>query len=223
MESNNIVYGEALAGRNVPVAGIEDMMAPCFTTVPIRVGIDHHQSVGQYLNQVQEDSAAMISFQHRGLQSLRRLGPEIHESLELNSLFEVHDGGSRQSDDFLVEIQDKQLLKGFFDSYAVVMECILADRQTVKIEARYDANVLDNWQMERLCGHFRHVADQLCTVGHDDTLYNIEIISPEDMATIQYWNERDDMQCVESTIQDVFAEQVRLRPQAWPFRVGMVR
>jgi amino acid adenylation domain-containing protein len=214
MESNNIVYGEALAGRNVPVTGIEDMIAPCFTTVPIRVDIDHRQSVGQYLNQVQEDSAAMISFQHRGLQSLRRLGPDIHESLELNNLFEVHDGAFRQSDDFLVEIQDKQLLKGFFDSYAVVMECILVDRQTVKIEARYDANVLDNWQMERLCGHFRHVANQLCTVGHDETLYDIEIISPEDMATIKSWNERDDMQCVESTIQEIFAEQVRLRPQA---------
>lgn len=216
MESNNVVYAEALAGRNVPVAGVDDMMAPCFTTVPVRATIDHQNSVTQYLHQVQEDSAAIIPFQHRGLQSLRRLGPEFHESLELNNMFEVHDGGSITSgqSDFLVEVQDKNLLKGFFDSYAVVMECIMVENNTVKIEARYDANVLDSWQMERLCSQFTHVADQLCKVGNDSTLNEINMISPADMTTIQFWNHRDDMRRVESTVHDVFAEQVQLRPDS---------
>ncbi|TVY84950.1 Nonribosomal peptide synthetase [Lachnellula suecica] len=214
MESSNIVYGEVLAGRNVPVAGIEDMIGPCFTTVPIRIGIAHEQSVDEFLSRIQSDSAALIPFQHRGLQSLRHLGPEVHDSLGFNNLFEVHDSASRQSNHFLVEVQDKQQLKGFFDSYAVVMECILEERQTVQIEARYDSNVIDQWHMEKLCGHFRHVVDQLCTIDHEKSLCDIELISPEDMAAIQHWNKRHDMQCIESTIQEVFAEQVRIRPQA---------
>lgn len=36
----------------------------------------------------------------------------------------------------------------------------------------------------------------------------------EEMATSQSWNERNDMRCIESTVQGVFAEQVLIRPQS---------
>lgn len=213
MESNDIVYGETLSGRNVPVTGIEDMMAPTFTTVPIRIQLDHSESVGQFLNGVQEDSAALIPFQHHGLQSLRRLGSEVYGSLEFNNLFEVQEGSKKNQDDFLVEVQDKQLLKGFFDSYAVIMECVIGDDETVTVEARYDDTVLNAWQMERLYRQFSHVARQLCTGNATMLLSDIDMICPEDVSKIQSWNEKDDMQCVESTVHEVFAEQVRLHPQ----------
>lgn len=212
MESDDVVYGETLSGRNVPVSGVEDMMAPCFTTVPIRVRLDRQKSVRQFLGKVQEHSSAMIPFQHRGLQSLRGLGPDVHDSLNFNNLFEVQEGGVRPSEDFLTEVQDKRLLEGFFDQYAVVMECVLSNQDTVTLEARYDKDVLSDWQMESLCRQFSHIAQQLCTVDFDMALNDLELISPEDISTIQSWQERDDMTTVESTVHEVFAEQVAIRP-----------
>lgn len=214
VESDDIVYGETLSGRNVPVSGVEEMMAPCFATVPIRVRLDRQQSVRQFLSNVQERSSAMIPFQHRGLQSLRSLGPDVHDSLNFNNLFEIQEGGVIPRADFLTEVQDKKLLEGFFDQYAVVMECILAEHNTVTLEARYDKDVLSDWQMESLCRQLSHVAQQLCTVDIDMAVNDLNLISPEDISTIQSWQETDDMETVESTVHEVFSEQVALRPDS---------
>lgn len=214
MESDDVVYGETLSGRNVPVSGVEDMLAPCFTTVPIRVRLDQHQSIRQFLYNVQEHSSAIIPFQHRGLQSLRCLGAEVHDSLDFNNLFEIQEGGVSPAHDFLTEVQDKTLLEGFFDQYAVVMECVLTDHNTITLEARYDKDVLSDWQMENLCHQFGHIAQQLSTMDIDLPLHNLELISAEDITTIASWQEMDDMTTVESTVHDVFGQQVALCPSS---------
>ena len=190
------------------------MLAPCFATVPIRVRLDKHQSVRQFLGSVQAHSSAIIPFQHRGLQSLRGLGPDVHEALDFNNLFEIQEGGVSPAEDFLTEVQDKTLLEGFFDQYAVVMECVLTDYNNITLEARYDKDVLSDWQMESLCHQFGHAAQQLSTMNIDLPLDNIELISTDDIATIESWQEMDDMTTVESTAHDAFGQQVALCPSS---------
>ncbi|KAK7911863.1 hypothetical protein PG985_014344 [Apiospora marii] len=218
MESDDIVFGETLSGRNSSVNGAEDFMGPTMTTVPMRIKLDGKQTVAQYLNRMQESSAAMIPFQHVGLQALRKLGPEVRASLQFNNLFEIflqQDDEPEQSKNssFLVEIEDKQLLKGFFDSYAVIMECILQTDDTVKLEVRFDNSILSAWQVERMCGHFEQITAQLCT-SETRVLDDIDMANSADMAIMQAWNERDQLDIVDRTVQDVFAEQVRAQPQA---------
>ncbi|KAK7987126.1 hypothetical protein PG988_002114 [Apiospora saccharicola] len=237
MESDDVVFGETLSGRNSAVdGGAEGFMGPTMTTVPVRIKLDgQRQTVAQFLHRVQESSAAMIPFQHVGLQALRKLGPEVRASLQFNNLFEIfnaqqdeeeQDGTDKQGNDVLVEIQDSQLLKGFFDSYALVMECVLQTDDTVKLEVRYDNSILSAWQVERMCGHFEQIAAQLgCTSTESQTrvLEDIDMANAADMAIMQAWNEsrdqnqdqdQDPLGPVERTVHDIFADQVRAQPQA---------
>ncbi|KAI1861959.1 uncharacterized protein JN550_010590 [Neoarthrinium moseri] len=218
MESDDIVFGETLSGRNSSVAGIEDMMGPCITTIPMRAKLDGHLTVGQYLSQMQTHYTAMMPFQHAGLQAIRAIGPEVRSSLDFNNLFEVvvPETMGQTDAEFIHEIEHPQLLEGFFDSYAVVMECVLRN-SNVSLEIRFDQNVLSAWHVERLCGHFKQVVRQLSSLSSETdqakSLDSVDMTSPEDLALIRSWNSNSATDCVNSTVHKIFAEQVRLRPR----------
>lgn len=224
MERDDIVFGETLSGRNSSVDGIEDIMGPCITTVPMRVKMDGRQGIRQFLDQMQAQSTAMIPFQHIGLQALRALGPEIRPSLEFNNLFEIvmlevmdQAQETAKEQQFIHEIENKKLLEGFFNTYALVMECVVRNNQ-VSLEVKFDHNVLSEWQVERLCSHFEKVVDQFSTLSSNatntGTLDDLEMVSQQDMALIRSWNTQNNIEYVDSAVHDIFAEQVRASPHS---------
>ncbi|PLB54055.1 putative nonribosomal peptide synthase, partial [Aspergillus steynii IBT 23096] len=53
LDSDDVTHGMLFSGRNVPVLGVEDIVGPCITTVPIRTHIQRHQSVTTALRQTE--------------------------------------------------------------------------------------------------------------------------------------------------------------------------
>ncbi|KAH6032876.1 hypothetical protein HBI83_010160 [Parastagonospora nodorum] len=220
MESDDIVFGETLSGRNSAVARVEDFVGPTITTVPVRVKLDGKLTVAQYLQRIQDGSISKTPFQHVGLQALRKLGPEVRASLQFNNLFEIFsqqqedgDATDRSSGESLMEIKDSTLVTGFFNSYAIFVECILQRDDGVQIEVRYDKSVISAWQVERMCGHFEQITAQLC-VPETRLLDDVDMAGPEDMALMNRWNEDGQWESVDSTVHDLFADQVRTQPHA---------
>jgi len=56
-------FGATLSGRNVPLAGIERVIGPTMTTVPIRIRLDKTERTGSFLRRVQEQSTQMINYE----------------------------------------------------------------------------------------------------------------------------------------------------------------
>lgn len=216
--SDDVVFGTALSGRDSPLEGIEDIMGPTVTTVPIRVRVDKAQKVVDFLSQVQSQANTMIPYQHVGLHALRRLGPDMKSALNLRNLFVVqHDMDRLGQDFFLEEFQGcGDLMTDYYD-YSLVMECILgsADAQgevRVTMDARYDAGVISTKQMDKFCRQFRHVFQQLGSMVHDETLLDVQMVSPADLATLNCWNERLPWVSVNQAVHDIIAEQVHAYP-----------
>jgi amino acid adenylation domain-containing protein len=73
-ESDEAVFGVTLSGRNAPVEGIEKLIGPMITTVPIRFQLRKSgTTIGGFLRDVQSQAAGMIPFEQMGLQSIKRL------------------------------------------------------------------------------------------------------------------------------------------------------
>ncbi|KAL0941321.1 uncharacterized protein CTRU02_204084 [Colletotrichum truncatum] len=77
--SKCVVFSTFLAGRNVDMDGIEGLVAPTFTHVPILARVsaaeeeeDEAQTVRQFLGTIQADAIAMIPYEATGMPTIRQ-------------------------------------------------------------------------------------------------------------------------------------------------------
>ncbi|KAL1728701.1 putative peptide synthetase [Schizophyllum commune] len=71
-ERNDAVFGVVLSGRTVDVDGIADMLAPCITTVPMRVRYTEQPLFNDVVAQVQGDIELVMQHQHTPLRHIQR-------------------------------------------------------------------------------------------------------------------------------------------------------
>ncbi|KAH6676468.1 peptide synthetase [Halenospora varia] len=69
-QESDVCFGNVVSGRSVPVEGIEDLVAPCFNTIPVRLQNIHHLSYLEALRKFQISNADSLPFQ---LTPLRRI------------------------------------------------------------------------------------------------------------------------------------------------------
>jgi amino acid adenylation domain-containing protein len=168
-----------------------EMAAPTLTTVPIRVTIDKDQSLLEYAKKIQQQAIDMIPHEHYGLQNIRSIQPQ---ATNFNHILILHSENFSNADDSMVEAVDINQLglgtssstKGYY-THSLVMDCTFY-KDTLKLEVFYDANVVNNQQMERIVHSFEHILNQVTTGNVDLALRDIVLCSPQDHQEILEWN-----------------------------------
>ncbi|KAK0185195.1 putative peptide synthetase [Armillaria mellea] len=69
---NDSVFGVVLSGRTLLVDGVDNMLAPCITTVPVRVRAVDGQIFADIARQVQVDISSVMEYQHTPLRLIQR-------------------------------------------------------------------------------------------------------------------------------------------------------
>nr|QIW91877.1 NRPS [Phialomyces arenicola] len=211
-QGDNVVFGVTISGRNAPVWQIGEMAAPTITTVPVRIGINRQQTVDEFLAAIQQQAADMIEYEHTGLQVIKKLIPELSSSLDLRNLLVIQPAAQKDSTDFPGLEPLPVNLKGF-DSYGLTIQCTLGS-EVVTVETRYDENVIDTPQLERVVKSFAHVVKQLYSTRTDTyRLGDISLVSADDEEAILRWN-RTAPPRVERCIHELVQEQIKRRPDA---------
>ena len=213
--ANDVVFGATLSGRNAPVAEMTELIAPTITTVPIRVKIDQEAKVSDYLGSIQSQAIEMIPFEHTGLEQIKRLGPDIQSAADIKHALVIEppygkDGGG--APDFPgFELVDTAM--NAFDTFALTVQCQLPSQQgdSIKVEARYDNQVVSEAQMAVLVRQFEHWVSQfLDTANHERQVQSLEETTSFDLAQIKKRNARipvRDLTCLHHLVRDVVQEQ----------------
>ncbi|KAK1984562.1 hypothetical protein LZ30DRAFT_426916, partial [Colletotrichum cereale] len=214
--SRDIILAEALSGRTAPVPGIEDMVAPTITTVPLRVRLQPAQRAVDYVADMHRQTVAMMPFEHCGLQRIQAM---VDTKLDLGHLFVVQ---PLSRDEMAAKIPQYQEVTPIedgvdgFDSYALVVECdIAATGGDVLIEARFDESVLDVEQVSRLVDHFFHVLSNLVgTTGNnkDASVAELGVASQRDVRQIVERQASVDLTRVDTTANGLFEQQAARSP-----------
>ncbi|KAL6705717.1 hypothetical protein ACN47E_006506 [Coniothyrium glycines] len=204
--SDDVVFGETLAGRDVALSGITDVCGPTLTTVPTRVKIDRQSSVSKFLAAMSTSVTERIPHQHYGLSQMRALGEDMvaacsfqnllvvqneYESLP-ESMWSVYDGGEQNN----------------FFTYPLVLECKIG-HTSAEVLAHYDANAITDWQVQRLVYQFDSVLRQL-----NDAIYirDVRVFSEQDKHLVRSWNEYEP-ESIDDTIPSVFLKQAAKQPK----------
>ncbi|USP76438.1 non-ribosomal peptide synthetase [Curvularia clavata] len=206
-ENSDVVFGSVVTGRDAPVEGIDGLVGPTFTTIPVRVQVDANLTIGAYLQQVQAQSGSTDSFEHIGLQRIRNINSDTKIACSFQNVLVVQpeeEDVSQQG--ILNERQDLDEM-GTFNNYGLMLECT-PSRDGIHINASFDSNMVTEFQMSRILDQLAHVLRQLLS-REEKQLRDVDMLCPEDYELIRQWNQKTPEipeQCMHTAIK-VRAEQ----------------
>ena len=213
--SEDVVFGETMTGRDVPVDGIIDILGPTLTTVPTRIQVQRTLSIMEFVQNVNQMAMEVIPYQHAGLQNIRRLSPELSTGCDFQNLLVIQAAEATEAVEAnnMWEPQNTGVASNFF-TYPLVVECNTKG-SSVQIDAHYNEHVISKWHVQRLLGHLDSVLCQLCSVSRDDKtlLHEVRVMSEQDVESIKEWNNYQPKP-VADCIHDLFLRQAELTPQA---------
>jgi acyl-CoA synthetase (AMP-forming)/AMP-acid ligase II/aryl carrier-like protein len=80
--NDDVVFGETMTGRDIPLRGAENIVGPMIATIPMRVRVRRNMSVEAYLQTVQQGVLARIPYQHMGMQNIRKVSQDAQYACE---------------------------------------------------------------------------------------------------------------------------------------------
>ncbi|GAB1200474.1 hypothetical protein APSETT444_009847 [Aspergillus pseudonomiae] len=215
-DSEDILYGLTLSGRDALVPHIEGIVGPTITTVPMNVHLNSETSLQSFLDSQHEQNVEMMNFQHVGLRNIRQISPQVLAATDFTNLFVVQPKADGRRAFAELEVVPTDMTE--FDPYALVVECNLGDG-SVHLEARVDDDVLSVDLTEKLLGHFEHVLRQIIRPSADVKLGDIDLFSKEDEKQIWEWNAVAPT-AVNECVHEKISQQATLNPgnmaiEAW--------
>ncbi|WP_433523476.1 amino acid adenylation domain-containing protein [Nocardia pseudovaccinii] len=70
---DDVVFGTTVSGRPPQLPGIESMIGLFVNTVPVRIRLDHRESVAQLLRRIQTEQTALLDHHHLGLARIQQV------------------------------------------------------------------------------------------------------------------------------------------------------
>lgn len=223
--TQDITFGATVAGRQAPVAGVNNMVGPVIATVPVRIRVDGQQPVARFLQEVQTQGAEMMPYEQMGIQNIAKIGPHARKACDFSSLLVIQPYNIlKDTTNSLLQMRSSHdeddavssALAGYF-TYPLVWQCYVTDTETA-LHVTFDSSVLMLDQIETMVEQFCHIVQQLITPdaysGEDLTIVQISVSGAYDMALARDWNNKVHTEVVSSTFHALVEEQAHIRPDA---------
>ncbi|KAJ5385478.1 hypothetical protein N7517_003389 [Penicillium concentricum] len=207
--SDSVVFGITTSGRSAPVSGINEMLGPTIATVPLYVKILRSQKVLDYLAAVQQQAADMIPFEHFGLHQIAKISPEAQQACMFQTLLIVQPQETSECDSTL-GVWDESYEPEWVNTFALALEVQIGLK---RINARFDSNVIEPWIVRSLLEGLEFVMKQLDTAGPQQSIAEIELVTPQNLERIWDWNRTVPMPVKESILH-MTGRQIQNQPMA---------
>ncbi|KAL4886894.1 putative nonribosomal peptide synthase [Aspergillus karnatakaensis] len=215
-DTDDVIFGSLVTGRQTPLPGIDRMIAPLINAVPVRVKVDPKQGVNMLLSEIQQQSIEMSTYEQTELLEIRKISSDTDRASRFNTLLIVQPAREGLEQDVpggpFASQSKTTSATGDLDDYnpnAVMVLCQLTNDHRVSLEINFDSQVIDPVQMEHLAAQFEHVLHQVST-STTQPVEAIEAVSPKDLDALWNWNAtvppaRE--QCVHEMIADTVKQQ----------------
>ncbi|KAL8819210.1 MAG: hypothetical protein Q9223_002309 [Gallowayella weberi] len=211
--SDDVVFGETMTGRDIPVDGVIDMLGPTLTTIPTRIQLDKTSTIMDLLQKVNQMAAEVIPYQHVGMQNIRRLNADSSIACDFRNLLVIQTAQGGEAKSKLWDPVNTGVGSNFF-TYPLVVECNAGD-VSIEVDAHYNENVISKWHVQRLLHQLEKILDQLCSASSQNNtkLSELQVISEEDIESISQWNNYEAV-TVEQCIHELFLRHAETIPSS---------
>lgn len=222
-DSSEAIFGVTVNGRHVPVHGIENMIAPTITTVPLRVKTPRESSISQLLHQLQAQMLDMNPFEHTGLQEIRKISPAARHACDFQTLLLVHSARNvnEQQHSLFMDAEneiDSDLsrvdeLVTDFDTYAITIECDL-EATGALLRIKFDSQIISRDQVGTFAAQFESILRQLCSSQVSELrIPDLRTAGNRDLNQIWKWNASTPA-TIDLTVHGVITQNVAQYPHS---------
>lgn len=203
--SDDVIFGETLACRDIAMTGITSVCGPTLTTVPTRIKLDYGATVEDFLKVISRNATDRIPYQHYGLFNIKAIGEEMAAACNFQNLLIIQTENEAVLDS-MWSVHDNDEQSNFF-THPLVIECKMG-QSNIEILAHYNTNVISSWQVQHLLYQLESVLAQLNAASH---VHNVHVFSEQDMQLIRTWNAYEP-EVFDDTVPSRFFQQVANHP-----------
>ncbi|KAH8432228.1 uncharacterized protein LDX57_009866 [Aspergillus melleus] len=209
--TDDIVFGSTLAGRNVAVSGIDEILGPTITTIPRRIKLDRSMQLEDTLRLMQERNVEYLNFGYLGLQKIAALGAGPATACRLQSLLIIQPFYDEHASTIFNNCME-ELSTETVDNYILTLEVKLGKEYDVRLEVEYDAETITDLLMSRILEQFYHNLNAVVQSGNK-SLSELDSINHTDFQTLLMWNNHvpDAINCC---VHDIINRKCWSQPQA---------
>ena len=177
----DIVFDILRAGRTAPVPGIEDMVAPTTTAVPLRVHIEPRQNTKDLLYSVQQQLSEMTPFEHLGFENIAKLSEEVSvackHAIRINIAPPLGEKKPRRGLDMPLIWAHLSLILPFR------LDCEIT-KTGLDVEAVFDKNLISPDRVDNLLRQFEQALQQIALADGMQNLDDIDLFGTSNKESI---------------------------------------
>ncbi|RAQ58613.1 nonribosomal peptide synthase [Aspergillus flavus] len=220
-QTDDVIFGETLTGRNAPVAGVEEMDGPTLTTIPRRVKVQNEMRVAEFLEEIRRHEINSIPYEGFGLQNIQKLSDDARTACQFATLLVIQRDPEVSFDSPMINVTEKVLHEdcgedgkpyaSFFTTYPLMVTISIKDNQ-INIYASFDSRIIERSQMQVLMHQLEVITRQVIQEPHE-VVGGINCLTRKELHQIWSWN-RLPWVPVSGSVHDSIAEVSNTRPTA---------
>jgi amino acid adenylation domain-containing protein len=184
-DSDEVVFGLILAGRDAPLEGISHMLGPAFVSFPFRTQIDQRLALGPFLQSIEREILAIIPHQHYGLQRIKHCEAGATTACDFRCLVVVQPEDENLAGEGLWEKVHGQT-SGLADSIPLSLELVLGENQ-VLINCNSDPAYLSREDVGILLNHLDCILRGLSTLSPRDPVSQVKLAEKDERSRMLDW------------------------------------
>lgn len=213
--SDEVVFGMVVSGRDALVHGIEDVLGPVISTIPVRASFANRveSSISDVAYSIQQASSESAQHQILGLHSISQLTHDARKACDFHNVLVVQPQELALENTLGLDLT-KDHSRSFL-GYALAVECSLSSRCT-RIMTYFDEDIIAPKQIRRMISHFTYLVQRLSQEPHL-RLADVSGASPNDIEDIAKWNGPPSV-AVNKTLHELLDRHVLERPDSVALR-----
>ncbi|KAI4127328.1 MAG: hypothetical protein LQ338_003251 [Usnochroma carphineum] len=208
-DREDLTFGLILAGRDIPLDGISQMIGPAFVTFPFRTHVDRQSSLESYLQGLERQILEIIPHQQYGLQRIKQCGQGASAACDFGCLIVVQPEDELLAGEGLWEKAHGQT-SGLADNVPLSFELILSESQ-VMVRSNYDPILLPHEEVNVLLGHLNHVVRSLANTDPQCLVSEVKFAVEDEHSRMLKWS-LDYGSPVRRCLHELFLDSVQKYP-----------
>ncbi|WP_165497174.1 non-ribosomal peptide synthase/polyketide synthase [Rhodococcus sp. ABRD24] len=207
-----VVFGATVSGRPPQLAGVEEMLGLFINTLPVRLRLEHGETVGAMLSRLQGEQAELLDHHHVGLGEIQAHAgvDSFFDTLTVFESYPVERAGFDENTD--ISGMRVRRLSGLDATHYPITLMTLLDPD-LRMSLRYQPSYFEHDTVAALASRLEQILTAM--VAHIDApVGDIDILAPgERTRVIETWNATE-RPVRDVTLVDLYTEQVARTPEA---------
>lgn len=207
--TDDVIFGKVVSGRNVPVPGIEKTVGLFINTVPIRIAAQENATVLELLKSVRDEDLQSSAYEYCSLADIQNQLPQGSELIKSLCVFENYyidqenlNGDTKVKDEFFREQTN----------YPLTIIFGLEDDKRLSATLLYDPAIYSVVQSELILERIQKVLEEM-SVKPEQKVTSIAMITEKEKENIlSKFNDTKTSYPSDKTVAMLFEEQVTMHP-----------